>query len=113
MHLAAGPQTAEMRSVLRLTGEPSATPCTSCAPTWLTRETGTFVVSTNEGNADLSANVPKLHIASTGLEKIIPCLEHLAVLVRVLSRICRAAGCAPRDRSDGAGTRALLLLRQS
>jgi len=27
-------------------------------------ETGSFVVCTNEGNADLSANVPKLHIAS-------------------------------------------------
>ncbi len=49
-------------------------------------ETGTFVVRTNEGNADLSANVPKLHIASIGIEKVIPRLEHLAVLVRLLSR---------------------------
>ena len=49
-------------------------------------ETGTFVVCTNEGNADLSANVPKLHIASIGIEKIIPRLEHLAVFVRLLSR---------------------------
>src|SRR5246127_661818 len=49
-------------------------------------ETGTFVVCTNEGNADLSANVPKLHIASIGIEKMIPRLEHLAVFVRMLSR---------------------------
>ena len=49
-------------------------------------ETGTFVTCTNEGNADLSANVPKLHIASIGIEKIIPRLEHLAVFVRLLSR---------------------------
>src|SRR5207245_10518520 len=49
-------------------------------------ETGTFVVRTNEGNADLSSNVPKLHIASIGIEKIIPRLEHLAVFVRLLSR---------------------------
>jgi L-lactate dehydrogenase complex protein LldF len=49
-------------------------------------ETGTFVVCTNEGNADLSANVPKLHIASIGIEKIIPRLEHLPVFVRLLSR---------------------------
>jgi L-lactate dehydrogenase complex protein LldF len=49
-------------------------------------ETGTFVVCTNEGNADLSANVPKLHIASIGIEKIIPRFEHLAVFVRLLSR---------------------------
>jgi L-lactate utilization protein LutB len=40
-------------------------------------ETGTFVVCTNEGNADLSANVPKLHIASIGIEKIIGSLIRL------------------------------------
>lgn len=49
-------------------------------------ETGTFVVCTNEGNADLSANVPKLHIVSIGIEKIIPRLEHLATFIRLLSR---------------------------
>ena len=49
-------------------------------------ETGGFVVCTNEGNADLSANVPKLHIASIGIEKVIPRLEHLAVFIRMLSR---------------------------
>ncbi len=49
-------------------------------------ETGGVTVCTNEGNADLSANVPKLHIASIGIEKIIPRIEHLAVFVRLLSR---------------------------
>ena len=49
-------------------------------------ETGGFVVCTNEGNADLSANVPALHIASIGIEKLIPRLEDLAVFVRMLSR---------------------------
>jgi L-lactate dehydrogenase complex protein LldF len=49
-------------------------------------ETGSVVVSTNEGNADLSANVPKLHIASIGIEKVIPRLDHLAVFIRLLSR---------------------------
>lgn len=49
-------------------------------------ETGGVTVCTNEGNADLSANVPKLHIASIGIEKLIPRLEHLAVFVRLLSR---------------------------
>ena len=49
-------------------------------------ETGTFVVCTNEGNADLSANTPPLHIASIGIEKVIPRFDHLAVLVRLLSR---------------------------
>jgi L-lactate dehydrogenase complex protein LldF len=49
-------------------------------------ETGSVVVCTNEGNADLSANVPKLHIVSIGIEKIIPRLDDLAVFVRLLSR---------------------------
>jgi L-lactate dehydrogenase complex protein LldF len=49
-------------------------------------ETGTVVVCTNEGNADLSVNVPKLHIASIGIEKIVPRIEHLGVFVRMLSR---------------------------
>jgi L-lactate dehydrogenase complex protein LldF len=49
-------------------------------------ETGSFVVCTNEGNADLSANVPRLHIASIGIEKLIPKIEHLGVFIRMLSR---------------------------
>jgi L-lactate dehydrogenase complex protein LldF len=35
-------------------------------------ETGSFVVVTNEGNADLGTALPPLHIASVGLEKIVP-----------------------------------------
>lgn len=49
-------------------------------------ETGTVVVCTNEGNADLSANVPPVHIVSVGIEKLIPRLEDLPVFVRMLSR---------------------------
>jgi L-lactate dehydrogenase complex protein LldF len=49
-------------------------------------ETGSFVVCTNEGNADLGANLPPLHIASIGIEKLVPRLEDLGVFVRMLSR---------------------------
>ena len=49
-------------------------------------ETGSVVVCTNEGNADLSVGLPKLYIASIGIEKIIPRIEHLGVFVRMLSR---------------------------
>ena len=49
-------------------------------------ETGAIVVCTNEGNADLSVHLPKLYIASVGIEKIIPRTEHLGVFVRMLSR---------------------------
>lgn len=53
---------------------------------FLVAETGSVVVCTNEGNADLSANVPDLHIVSAGIEKVIPRLEDLAVFIRMLSR---------------------------
>ncbi|AFL97841.1 lactate utilization protein B [Ornithobacterium rhinotracheale] len=49
-------------------------------------ETGTFVVCTNEGNADLTASLPNLHIASIGIEKIIPRVEDMGVFIRLLSR---------------------------
>ena len=49
-------------------------------------ETGTFVVCTNEGNADLTTNLPPLHIASIGIEKILPKVEDLGVFIRLLSR---------------------------
>jgi L-lactate dehydrogenase complex protein LldF len=49
-------------------------------------ETGTFVVVTNEGNADLGTALPKLHIASVGLEKIVARQSDLAPLLRLLAR---------------------------
>jgi L-lactate dehydrogenase complex protein LldF len=49
-------------------------------------ETGGFVVCTNEGNADLGASLPKLHIACMGLEKLIPRAQDLGVFLRLLGR---------------------------
>lgn len=48
--------------------------------------TGDIVVCTNEGNADMSTSVPKLHIASIGLEKIIPNYDAMGVFQRLLAR---------------------------
>ena len=53
---------------------------------FLVAETGAVVVCTNEGNADLSANLPPLHIVSVGIEKLIPRQADLGVFVRLLSR---------------------------
>jgi L-lactate dehydrogenase complex protein LldF len=49
-------------------------------------ETGGFVVCTNEGNADMGVHLSKVHIASMGMEKIIPKEEHLGVFLRLLAR---------------------------
>lgn len=49
-------------------------------------ETGSIVVVTNEGNADLGMSVPPLHIASMGIEKLLPGLDDLGVFLRLLAR---------------------------
>lgn len=48
--------------------------------------TGDVVVCTNEGNADMSTSLPKLHIVSMGIEKVIPDYSSLSVFVRLLAR---------------------------
>lgn len=49
-------------------------------------ETGEFVVCTNEGNADMGAHLADVHVASMGIEKIIPERKHLSVFLRLLAR---------------------------
>ncbi len=49
-------------------------------------ESGGIVVCTNEGNADISATVPPLYIASVGIEKLIPRVSDIPLYVRLLSR---------------------------
>jgi L-lactate dehydrogenase complex protein LldF len=49
-------------------------------------ETGGLVVCTNEGNADLGVHLAPLHIASMGIEKVIPRLDDLGVFLRLLAR---------------------------
>ncbi|MEJ7737393.1 MAG: lactate utilization protein B [Chitinophagaceae bacterium] len=49
-------------------------------------ETGEFVVCTNEGNADMGAHLADVHIASMGIEKIIPQRKHLGIFLRLLAR---------------------------
>jgi L-lactate dehydrogenase complex protein LldF len=49
-------------------------------------ETGSVVLVTNEGNATLTTTLPKVHIAISGIEKIVPTLEDVATLLRLLPR---------------------------
>ena len=53
---------------------------------FLVAETGSSILVTNEGNADLSNTLPKVHIVLASIEKVIPTLEDAAVLLRVLAR---------------------------
>ena len=49
-------------------------------------ETGDIVVCTNEGNADMTTSMPKLHIVTMGIEKLVPDYRSLAVFQRLLAR---------------------------
>ena len=49
-------------------------------------ESGTIVLVENEGNIRLSTQVPKIHVAVVGIEKVIPRFEDLSVFLRLLPR---------------------------
>jgi len=53
---------------------------------FLCAETGEVVLCTNEGNGRLSSLVGHTHIAVTGIEKVVPTLDHLALLLELLAR---------------------------
>ena len=49
-------------------------------------ETGSVVIVTNECNATLATSLPKVHVAISGIEKVVPTLEDVATLMRLLPR---------------------------
>lgn len=49
-------------------------------------DTGDVVVCTNEGNADMGTSLPKVHIVSMGMEKLVPDYNSLAIYTRLLAR---------------------------
>ncbi len=53
---------------------------------FLVAETGTSIVVTNEGNADLTQTLPRIHVVIASIEKIVPTLEDSAQILRVLAR---------------------------
>jgi L-lactate dehydrogenase complex protein LldF len=52
----------------------------------LIADTGTLVLVTNEGNADLATSVPPVHIAIVGIEKIVPSLDDAVAVLKLLAR---------------------------
>jgi L-lactate dehydrogenase complex protein LldF len=53
---------------------------------FLIAETGTSIIVTNEGNGDLSQILPRTHVVLASIEKLVPTLEDLSQLLRVLAR---------------------------
>ncbi len=53
---------------------------------FLIAETGSTVIVTNEGNGDLTQSLPRVHLVLASIEKVVPTLEDVSTLLRVLAR---------------------------
>ena len=53
---------------------------------FIVAETGSTLIVTNEGNGRLVTTLPRVHVAVTGIEKVVPTLEDATTLLRLLAR---------------------------
>jgi len=53
---------------------------------FLIAETGSTVIVTNEGNGDLTNTLPRVHIVTASIEKVVPTLEDVTTMLRLLAR---------------------------
>ena len=51
---------------------------------FIVAETGSTLIVTNEGNGRLVTTLPRVHVAITGIEKVVPTLDDAATLMRLL-----------------------------
>ncbi len=49
-------------------------------------ESGSIALVTNEGNGRMSTSVPRVHVAVMGMEKIVPSIQDLSTMLRILIR---------------------------
>jgi L-lactate dehydrogenase complex protein LldF len=49
-------------------------------------DTGSICLVTNEGNGGLVTSLPRVHVALLGIERLVPTLDDLAVLLQLLAR---------------------------
>ena len=102
-----GELTREAREMLRthfLTADMGIT-----GANFVVAETGSTLIVTNEGNGRLVTTLPRVHVAITGIEKVVPTLEDVTTLLRLLPRsatgqsisnyVSFTTGVAPPDES--------------
>ena len=53
---------------------------------FLIAETGSIVTVTNEGNAELTQGLPRIHVCVASIEKLVPTVEDAFTLLRLLPR---------------------------
>jgi L-lactate dehydrogenase complex protein LldF len=79
-----GEMTREARTILRphfLTADMGIT-----GANFLVAETGTTMIVTNEGNGRMTTTMPRVHVAIAGIEKVLPTLEDVTFILRLLTR---------------------------
>ena len=57
---------------------------------FLVAETGTTMIVTNEGNGRMTTTLPRVHVAIAGIEKVLPTLEDVSFILRLLTRSATA-----------------------
>jgi L-lactate dehydrogenase complex protein LldF len=75
---------------------------------FLIADTGSVCVVTNEGNAELTTTIPRVHIVTAGIEKLVPSLTHAFALLRLLVRSATGSDitqyttfhCGPKQAGD-------------
>jgi L-lactate dehydrogenase complex protein LldF len=78
---------------------------------FLIAETGTSIIVTNEGNGDLTQTLPRVHIVLASIEKVVPTLEDVSQILRLLARsatgqdmsVYTTFSTGPRRRQDPDG----------
>jgi L-lactate dehydrogenase complex protein LldF len=81
---------------------------------FLIADSGSVCVVTNEGNAELTTTIPRVHIVTAGIEKLVPSLSHAFVLLRLLVRSATGSDitqyttfhCGPKQAGDRDGPEA-------
>ncbi|WP_395666798.1 lactate utilization protein B [Methylocella sp.] len=78
---------------------------------FLVADQGSVCTVTNEGNAELTTTIPRVHIVTAGIEKLVPALPHALALLRLLVRSATGADitqyttfhCGPKRPGDRDG----------
>ncbi|MEE8452784.1 MAG: lactate utilization protein B [Thermoguttaceae bacterium] len=50
-------------------------------------DTGTLAIVENEGNVGLSTSTPPIHVATIGIEKVLPSIDYLPLFLQLLARV--------------------------
>jgi L-lactate dehydrogenase complex protein LldF len=53
---------------------------------FLVAETGSSIIVTNEGNGDLTQSLARVHIVTSGIERVVPTLDDATTFLRLLAR---------------------------